>query len=110
MFTSVFRKVWNHSEIEFPEFSNERVMMMPVKLGSMAGIPEQYHGLLQRLYDVMESRFNGSIGYLTIDERELEPSETLRRGGLHVDGYYQGKCGAWGGGGGWCAGCCSRGD
>jgi hypothetical protein len=101
MFNSVFRKIWNHSPLPFPDFSGLRVMMMPVKLGFTDGTPEHYHELLVQLFSVIESRFIGQIGYLTIDERELMPNETLRRGGLHVDGYYHGKCGAWGGGGGW---------
>lgn len=101
MFNSIFRKIWNHSAIAFPAFSDTRIMMMPVELGSLKGIPEHYHALLQSLYDVTEKRFIGQIGYLTIDEKTLKPQETLRRGGLHVDGYYHGKCGAWGGGGGW---------
>ena len=100
-FNSVYRKVWNHTPIKFPEYTGLRIMMMPVILDSWLGIPPNYYGLVQRLYDVMESRFKGEIGYLTIDEQELEPGETLRRGGLHVDGYYHGRCGAWGGGGGW---------
>ena len=101
MFSSIFRKIWNHSAIEFPEFSGERVMMMPVKLGSMDGIPDKYISLVGQLFLVMEHRFIGQIGYLTIDEKELLPDETLRRSVLHVDGYYHGRCGAWGGGGGW---------
>lgn len=98
-FNSVFRKIWNHSPIPFPEYSNTRIMMMPVRLGSLAGIPAHYHTLVESLYSVMETRFNGEIGYLTIDEKELQPGDTLRRSGLHVDGYYHGNCGAWGGGG-----------
>ena len=101
MFNSIYRKVWNHSKIEFPEFTGERIMMMPVELGYLSGIPDQYYGLLSNLYDVTESRFIGKVGYLTIDEQELQPEQTLRRSGLHVDGYYKGLCGAWGGGGGW---------
>lgn len=101
MFNSIYRKLWNHSKIDFPEFSGVRIMMMPVSLGSLAGVPKAYHGLVTELYGAMESRFHGEIGYLTIDEKELEPGKTLRRQGLHVDGYYHGKCGAWGGGGGW---------
>ena len=101
MFNSTFRKIWNHSPIEFPEFSGTRIMMMPVKLGSLDGIPRSYRNFIMQLYDVIESRFQGEIGYLTIDEQCLLPKETLRRGGLHVDGYYHGNCGAWGGGGGW---------
>lgn len=100
MFNSIFRKIWNHSPLVFPEFSNLRVMMMPVRLGSLDGVPANYHTLIRHLYSVMESRFNGEIGYLTIDEQSLEPGETLRRSGLHVDGYYHGVCGAWGGGSG----------
>jgi len=101
MFNSTFRKIWNHSPLEFPEFSGTRVMMMPVNLGSVVGVPSNYHDLLHSLYSVIEKRFIGEIGYLTIDEQCLLPKETLRRGGLHVDGYYHGNCGAWGGGGGW---------
>ena len=100
MFTSTFRKAWNYAPIMFPDFSNERIMMMPVRLGSFAGIPSQYRMLISKLYGVMESRFAGEIGYLTIDEKVLNPGETLRRSGLHVDGYYHGRCGAWGAGGG----------
>lgn len=100
-FNSTFRKIWNHSKIEFPEFTGLRVMMMPVVLGSLEGVPEQYHEFVLSLYEVTEKRHMGQIGYLTIDEQDLEPNETLRRSGLHVDGYYHGRCGAWGGDGSW---------
>lgn len=101
MFTSVYRKVWNAGALVFPEFTGERVMMMPVILGDLRGVPRQYHDLAESLYGVTESRHIGNVGYLTIDERVLNPGETLRRPGLHVDGYYQGRSGAWGGGGSW---------
>lgn len=100
-FASTYRKVWNHTPLAFPEFTGERIMMMPVILGDFRGIPAQYSEVIRNLYGVTESRHFGSIGYLTIDERQLTPGETLRRSGLHVDGYYHGRCGAWGGGGGW---------
>lgn len=101
MFVSTFRELWNHSPITFPEFTGTRIMMMPVKLGSLHGVPSRYMPLVSKLYDRMEARHKGEIGYLTIDEKELQPGATLRRSGLHVDGYYHGRCGAWGGGGGW---------
>jgi hypothetical protein len=101
MFQSTFRKFWIPEPVKFPVFTDTRIMMMPVMLGSLAGVPAQYRQLVYFLYSLMEKRFEGEIGYLTIDEQELQPNETLRRGGLHVDGYYHGKCGAWGGGGGW---------
>lgn len=100
-FASIYRKVWNHTAIQFPEFSGTRIMMMPVRLGSLDGVPLHYQDLVTKLYEVMEHRFIGEIGYLTIDEREVQANQTLRRSGLHVDGYYHGRCGAWGGGGGW---------
>jgi hypothetical protein len=101
MFASTYRKVWNHSPVQFPEFQGLRVMMMPVRLGNLRGVPSAYQELLLTLYSMVEGRFFSKIGYLTIDEKELLPGETLRRPGLHVDGYYHGRCGAWGGGGGW---------
>jgi len=76
-------------------------MMMPVILGSLKGVPWAYKELVSQLFLHVEARFIGKVGYLTIDEKELRWGETLRRSGLHVDGYYHGKCGAWGGGGGW---------
>lgn len=99
-FNSIFRKVWNHTPLQFPEFSGERIMMMPVILGSLDGVPRQYHELVSKIYSVMELRHFNQVGYLTIDEQLLNPSETLRRPGLHVDGFYHGNSGAWGGGSG----------
>jgi len=101
MFLSTFRNIWNHSPLEFPEFTGLRIMMMPVRLGFSYGVPDNYYPLYRVLCDCMETRFAGDIGYLTIDEKELAPGQTLRRAGRHVDGYYHGQCGAWGGGGGW---------
>lgn len=101
MIKSTFRKYWNHTPLAMPEFAGTRVMMMPVRLGSLDGIPEQYHGLINQLYGMIEGRFIGEIGYLTIDEQILKKGEFLRRPKKHVDGYYNGRCGAWGGGGGW---------
>lgn len=105
MHLSVFRKLWNHSPVDFPPFTGLRIMMMPVRLGDLTGVPEQYHALVEQLYGHTEHRWHGHIGYLTIDERTLVAGETMRRPGLHVDGYYQGSFGVWGGGpgpgGGW---------
>jgi len=101
MFQSTYRKLWNPAPLKFPAFTGERIMMMPVKLGSLLGVPENYHGIVGALHQMIEVRHIGEIGYLTIDEQNLMAGDTLRRSGLHVDGYYQGRCGAWGGGGGW---------
>lgn len=98
---SMYRPYWVHTPLQFPEFSGERIMMMPVKLGSLDGVPENYHSLLLELYGLVERRFIGEVGYLTIDEKEFLEEGTHRRKGWHVDGFYHGKCGAWGGGGAW---------
>mgnify|MGYP000332423728 CR=1 FL=1 len=72
MFNSVFNRVASPSSFVFPAFSGERIMMMPVQLGSLAGIPEQYHALMRKLYNAMEDRFKDRIGYLTIDEQSFK--------------------------------------
>lgn len=100
-FQSTFRKVWHALPIPFPQFSGTRVMMMPVKIGSLAGVPSAYQGLVSELYGMTEWRFSDDTGYLTIDEKSLEAGQTLRRAGRHVDGFYHGRSGGWGGGGGW---------
>lgn len=96
MFKSIYRT--HPGEITFPKYSSTRIMMMPVLIGSIDGIPENYVPLVHRLYENAELRHVGHVGYLTIDERNVSPRETLRRPGLHVDGYYKGGCGIWGGG------------
>ena len=101
MLTSTYRKMWQPKPLEFPVFSSLRIMMMPVMLGSLSGVPKKYWALVDQLYDMVEYRWRYHIGYLTIDERIVPKGTTLRRSGLHVDGYYKGRCGAWGGGGGW---------
>ncbi len=101
MIHSTFRKVYQHAPTAFPEYSDCRVMMMPVNLGDLGGVPEQYHTLVEELYSMTERRHIGQVGYLTIDEKTLAPGETLRRGGKHVDGCHQGRAGAYGAGGGY---------
>ena len=96
---STYRKVWHYELVEFPEFTGLRIMMMPVVIGSYLGIPKQYHEILSQLFGITEDRWRGHVGYLTIDEKYLITGNCLRRAGKHVDGYYNGKCGAWGGGG-----------
>lgn len=98
---STFRPYWVHTPLEFPWFSGVRIMMMPVILGNTAGVPHRYQKLYLELCSLVENRFIGEVGYLTIDEKEFTEDSTHRREGWHVDGYHKGRCGAWGGGGGW---------
>jgi hypothetical protein len=99
-FKSTFHQV---GELEFPDFSGTRVQMMPIILGDVWSVPEtlaHYSEALKRLFAL--GGHTGEVGYLTIDEKVLQPGETHRRPGLHVDGIFQGRVGgSWGGGGGW---------
>lgn len=99
MFTSTF---CYRGEVNLPAFSGTRVMMMPVRLGHIDSVPPD----LAHYKDTIDALFRmgghaGGIGYITIDEKTVHPGCTHRRAGLHVDGVYQGRVGAWGGGGGW---------
>jgi len=59
-----------------------------------------YLGLISFMFQGMDSKHEGQIGYLTIDEKLILAGKTQRRSGLHVDGVYNGTTGSWGGGGG----------
>ena len=98
MLVSTYRRT--SSVVKFPTFSSTRIMMMPVRIGDWAGVPELYRSVYGTLCDAADGGHRGHVGYLTIDEQELAPGETLRRPGLHVDGYLNGRSGSWGGGGG----------
>lgn len=99
-FQSCFERL---DTVALPGFTGTRVMMMPVLLGDLSSIPEQLKHYRQALASLFSFRpqHAGQVGYLTIDEKRVEPSRTHRRAGLHVDGVYQGRWGPWGGGGGW---------
>ncbi len=88
--------------IELPTFTGMRVMMMPLRLGELDTVPEtldHYRDTLAALFNMAGHR--GEVGYLTIDEKHLDAGQCTRRGGVHVDGVFEGRIGAWGGGGGW---------
>lgn len=106
MFTSVFRRL---GEVYLPAFSGLRIMMMPIVLGDAESLPaimDDWRLPVQRLFECDEDQFGllqhcGKVGYLTIDEKTVYPSQAHRRVGLHVDGIYHGGAGKWGGGGPW---------
>jgi hypothetical protein len=98
VFTSTFKEV---GAVTLPPFSGRKIMMMPVVLGDVESIPSSlshWNETLEKLFDM--GGHKGDVGYLTLHEKIVQPAQTHRRGGLHVDGIYQGRSGAWGGGGG----------
>lgn len=88
--------------ITLPEFSDLRVMMLPVVIGEESSYPDllgPWRSTLAQLADLVPEH-TGRVGYITVDEKVLQAGETMRRPGKHVDGVYRGADGGWGGGGG----------
>lgn len=75
------------SRLRFPDYTGTRVMMMPIVLGDLNSIPDTL-GPWKRVLEPMMERVKrgGEIGYLTIDEGEVDEGDTQRRDGIHVDG------------------------
>jgi hypothetical protein len=90
--------------VSLPEFSDTRVMMLPIILGSVESLPDNlqfWSETVDDLFKFCDPSHMGKVGYLTIDEKAVEPTKTHRRAGLHVDGVFRGMAGAWSGGGAW---------
>ena len=95
-------------EVAFPRFSGTRILMMPIILGDMDSIPQElahYKPLLSDLFAMQP--YEGEVGYITIDEKAVEPGKTHRRRGIHVDGFEPSSAadkmiasGSWAGGDG----------
>jgi hypothetical protein len=93
--------------VSLPQFSDLRIMMMPIILGNMKSVPDflsEWRKTLAALFAM--GGHKGETGYLTIDEKCVAAGETHRRSGMHVDGILRmpgetSIAGSWGGGGGW---------
>lgn len=88
----------------FPAFTNTRIMMMPIVIGDLKSIPPalaHYHSMIKSVFTVSPENYKNQVGYLTIDESDIEKGSTHRRPGLHVDGLYRGGVGGWGGAAPW---------
>jgi hypothetical protein len=73
-------------------------MMLPIVIGDAFSIPDvitHYSDLLSNFACMAQSHI-GKVGYLTVDEKIVQPNQTHRRAGMHVDG---GEGRGWGGGG-----------
>ncbi len=87
-------------DFELPAYSGTRWMMMPFRLDDVRRTitREDWHRALELM--VALAPIQEGVGYITVDEAEVEPEETHRRPGLHVDGVGPtGGIGGWGGGG-----------
>jgi len=89
------------TNIEFPEFSGIRCLMMPYIQGDPSSVPDEYSAYSKIIRDVFVRK--GDIGYLTIDE-SLAKQGTPHRGSrattdraIHTEaGRRPGKIYAWG--------------
>lgn len=76
--------------LSLPDPNGTRIMMMPIVLGDIKSVPDEYkqwHEALTALFDTAKQH-NGLVGYLTIDEKRVDAGATHRRAGLHVDGVF----------------------
>ncbi len=97
-FVSQFKKL---TETSLPKFSGLRVMMMPFILGDEKSLPEFLGDWRKTVHELaLATGFDGEVGYITLDEKYVEPGTTHRRSGKHVDGVFYEAAGGWGGGGG----------
>lgn len=91
---SIFRKL---TEVELPEFTGIRVLLMPFLMEDIETIPndlKNYRSTIEKLVSI--SPVTKGVGYLTIDERFVKSGDTLRKKGLHVDGVGpNGEAGIW---------------
>lgn len=92
------------NNIQFPDFSGIRCLMMPYIQGDIESIPIEYRGRYDKILSNIYFK-KGDIGYLTIDESVVEKNNPHRGArskwdrALHTEaGIHPDKVYAWGGG------------
>jgi len=96
MIVSRLRKLGN---IEVPELNIERPMM-PFDLKSLDGLCDEFKSVVESM--VKHLKIREGMAFLTVHGKQLKASDTLRRGGAHIDGNYViGERFKSHGGGGW---------
>lgn len=74
--------------VEFPEFQGERVYMLPFTRKS--GLPShlnRWSKTVSMLLEGVDVSTDQDI-YLMIDQKEVRAGQMHRRGGVHIDGYW----------------------
>lgn len=74
--------------VTFPEFVGTRVYMLAMQDGKVPAGMEVW----QHTVDQMLDGIPAPLAYLMIDQKVLQPGETHRRPGLHMDGYWDAGC------------------
>jgi len=88
--------VQQRGAVKFPQFLGERVYMREfTKSGGLPNDLERWQGTIDQMLDGIDAP--GSI-FLMIDQAEVKAGASHRRGGVHVDGYWNKALHAHGGG------------
>lgn len=64
------------TQIQFPEYSGVRCLMMPYIQGELSSVPAEYHAYSEIIESIYFEK--GDIGFLTIDESFVEKSKPHR--------------------------------
>lgn len=87
--------VQGRGSVDFPAFAGERIYMQEFK--KQTGLPShmrRWQMTVDAMLDGIET--DGPI-YLMVDQGIVEAGKTHRRGGVHIDGYWQPEIQAHGG-------------
>mmetsp|Transcript_7564 Transcript_7564/g.19707 ORF Transcript_7564/g.19707 Transcript_7564/m.19707 type:complete len:372 (+) Transcript_7564:67-1182(+) len=72
--------------VRFPTSRGLRCNMMPIVLGRADTIPEEFRGYIPLLTACPIARRHwNKVGYLTVDESDVDPGRSQRRPGLHCE-------------------------
>lgn len=73
--------------IELPQFSNTRVLMLPILMEDIESLPNDLSHYKKTVEDLIKlSPAKEGIAYLTIDEKVISSGKSHRLKGLHIDG------------------------
>lgn len=98
----IISKIKNTGELLVPEFNTEQ-SMIPFDLCTLSGLCDEFKSIAESMLSHLKVR--EGLAFLTIHGKTLKESDTLRRGGAHIDGnymnYVKGEKFKTFGGGGW---------
>lgn len=86
------------NEVSFPEFTGEQVYMLP--FDPSKDLPNELSRWQPTIDAMMSEVPKDRECYLLLDQKVVEPGQSQRRPGVHIDGYWLPEISAHGGSGG----------
>ena len=84
----IYSKARQLAELSLPEFKGDQVQMIPFQIDNPK-LPENLKRWEPLVKECLKfSTVQSGTAFLTIDEKVLEPGQSHRRGGAHIDGNY----------------------